>query len=321
MGEVDGKPSLRQRYKAFRKRLLSYTPFIRRSRHERALARLEKQLRHERTSNEGMGALFFSPPPLAPQARCEMRVPIRATPCDELCLFVTHAHAARLKAHVADHIDALLESGIRVVLVANTDQDFSRLEVPADWAKRLDGCLIRENVGYDFAAWAHAYSLIDPALVRQRLYLINDSIVGPLDSRAYAALLQRIRDSRADAVGLTSNPDPHPHLQSYYLVFNQRVLRSEFFDSFMRRIVNMPLKQNVIDCYEIWLTPFLAQRGFATAAIFPNFSTLPPPKRNDTVLAWRQLLEAGFPFIKSMVLRDPVDGDEARRRLPARYLS
>lgn len=320
MSSAGDKPSLRQRYKAFRKQLLSYTPFIRRSRHARALQRMEKQLQYERNSNEAMGALFFSLPALAPTARCEVRVPIERNEVDELCLFVTHADEVRLKAHVVDHIEALLRAGVQVVLIANTDAAPGELEVPVELATRLYGCLIRENVGYDFAAWAHAYSVIDAGLINRRLYLINDSIVGPLDARAYDAVLQRIRASPADAVGLTSNPDPHPHLQSYYLVFNRRLLRSATFDSFMRGIVNMPLKQNVIDCYEIWLTPFLEQRGFTAAAIFPNLSTLPPPRRNDTVLAWRQLIEAGFPFVKSMVLRDPVDGEDARKRLPSRYL-
>jgi hypothetical protein len=82
----------------------------------------------------------------------------------------------------------------------------------------------------------------------------------------------------------------------------------------------MPHKQNVIDCYEIWLSPSLERSGFKVAPIFPNFSKFPPPRRNDTLLAWRELLGAGFPFIKSMVLRDPVEGEASRRRVPSRYL-
>jgi lipopolysaccharide biosynthesis protein len=152
------------------------------------------------------------------------------------------------------------------------------------------------------------------------LYLVNDSIIGPLDRDAYATLLQRIRAARADLVGLTCNPDPHDHLQSFYLVFNDRLLRSTLFDSFMRGVVSMPRKESVVACYELWLTPFLQRNGFVVEALFPNISTYGPTTRNDTLSHWQQLVELGFPFIKSAVLTSSNDADRARELLPARYL-
>jgi len=313
------RDSLRTRYKAFRKKLLSLTPFIRRSRHERALARVNRYLQLERKANETMGYLFFSPPSPAASARYTIRGVVRQVAVDELCLFVTHAASSQLKPHVIDHIDALLEASVAVVLIANTDLDPSALEIPPELLARLHGCVIRENIGYDFGAWAHGYTLIDPNRVSQRLYLINDSIVGPLDSTTYRSLLERIRAAQVDFVGLTCNPDSHEHLQSYYLVFNERLLHSSMFDTFMRSVVNMPCKQNVVDCYEIWLTPFLQRQGFRGAAMFPNLATDPPPRRNDTLYNWKELRSVGFPFIKSAVLAEPATAAEARAMLPARY--
>jgi hypothetical protein len=315
------KDSVRARYRAFRKKLLSLTPFIRRSRHERVVARVNKYLQLERKANESMGYLFFAPPPLATTARYVMRLPIRESATDELCLFVTHAANRCLKAHVIDHVNALLDAGIAVLLIANTDLDPAALEIPPEFGARLHGCIIRENIGYDFAAWAHAYSLVDPNRVRRRLYLINDSIVGPLDRTAYQSLLQRVRESQADFVGLTCNPDSHEHLQSYFLVFNDRLLHSEIYDRFMRGVVSLPSKQNVVDCYEIWLTPFLVQQGFKGCAVFPNLASDPPPRRNDTLYKWKELIDVGFPFIKSSLLIEPATAEEARALLPSRYLS
>jgi hypothetical protein len=280
---------------------------------------MQEHVNYERRMNEVLGSLFLEPPPLASSASCLLPIPINENATDELCLFVTHAPLTTLKPHVIDHITALVDAGIAVVLIANADVDLPSLQIPAALTARLHGCLIRQNVGYDFAAWAHAYSLLKPNTVRRRLYLINDSIIGPLNRAAYDALLERIRNSPADLVGLTSNPDPHPHLQSYYLVFNERLLHSPTSDAFFRKVVNLPEKQNVIDCYEIWLTPFLEKSGFRSAAIFPNFSKLPSPKRNDTQYAWRDLIGAGFPFIKSIVTRDPFEGKASRQMLPTRY--
>jgi hypothetical protein len=317
---ISDETSVRGRYRALRKKALSFMPMIRRSRHERALARLQKTLDHERRTNEGMGLLFFTPPPLAATAKYAIPVPIKKTPVDELCLFVTHLAVPSLKPHVIDHVNALIDAGVHVLLIANSDVDAASLHLPPEFVARLHGCLIRENVGFDFAAWAHAYRLLEPDAVRRRLYVVNDSIIGPLDLAAYKVILEKIRGSQADVVGLTSNPDPHDHLQSFYIVFNERLLRSPVHDAFWRGVVNMPHKQNVIDCYEIWLSPFLAKNGFKCESVFPNLSKLPPPHRNDTLCAWQELIAAGFPFIKSMVLRDPIHGDASRRMLPARYL-
>jgi len=316
---VNDRSTLRARYKALRKKLLSLTPFIRRSRHERALHRIDKYLQLERKAHEALGYLFFSAPTLASTAQAQIRVMRLSAPVDELCLFVTHAPTAFLKAHVIDHIEALLAANVAVILVANTDVEFSTLQLPPELEARLSGVVVRENVGYDFAAWSHVYSMIDPARVRRRLYLVNDSIIGPLEHSAYAAMLARVRESRADLVGLTCNPDPHEHLQSFYLVFNQRVLHSPIFDKFMRNVVNMPRKESVVTSYELWLTPYLLRSGFTAEALFPNIATYAPPTRNDTLSHWKELLEAGFPFIKSAVLTESNEADEARNALPARY--
>jgi hypothetical protein len=293
-------------------------PFIRRSRHERIVARVDRYLRLERKSNETFGFLFFAPPARADSAQHTVRVPFRSPMTDELCIFVTHAAGPELKTHVVDHVMALCDVGVEVLLVVNTDLESGVIDIPEPMQSRLYGCMIRQNVGFDFAAWAHAYSMIDATAVR-RLYLINDSIVGPLDDEAYRLLLRRIRESSADFLGLTCNPDSHEHLQSFYLVFNERLLRSQIFDRFMRNVVNMPTKQTVVDTYEIWLTPFLARQGFKGEAMFPNLSREPAPRRDETLYNWRQLMTAGFPFVKAKVLTESPDADEARRLLPVRY--
>jgi lipopolysaccharide biosynthesis protein len=317
----DDTASLRKRYKALRKAVLARTPFVRRSRHLRIMGRMEKYLRRlwreEHEKNGAISSLFFAPMSPAAAVECSLNAPVKGHAVDELALFVTHAADPAIKAHVVHHIDVLLNEGIAVLLVVNTDMEPSALDIPVGLTARLHGCLIRANTGYDFAAWAHAHTLVQADSIRRRLYLINDSIIGPLDHPAYRILLQRIRTSKADLVGLTANPDPHEHLQSFYLVFQERLLHSPIFDAFMRSIVNMPTKQLVIDCYEVWLDPYLERCGFRSEAIFPSISTEQHPDRNDTIHRWMELVDAGFPFIKSQVLNDPVQAAAARRLFPS----
>jgi hypothetical protein len=316
-------PSLRARYRRVRKKLLSFTPFVKRRRHETIVARILRdlgdQIDQERKGKLALGALFVDRPSLATDAEVLVRVPITNSVADDLCLFVTHAPGVDLKPHVLDHIDALLASNVAVLLVVNTDLELSSLNIPPTLAQRLYGCIVRENVGFDFAGWAHAYSYVDRSMLRKRLYLVNDSILGPLDTKAYVKLLGRIKECSADFVGLTRNDDPRDHLQSFYLVFNSHLMHSTILDRFMRGIVNMPDKQNVIDSYEIGLTPFLERAGFTSKAMFPV--SMPPPPRggNSTFYQWKELLEDGFPFVKSAVLSHVQFSDEARRIVPQRY--
>lgn len=317
--------SLSIRYKNLRKRLLSFTPFVKRRRHERIVAGLTERLRQEidreHDAKESLGYLFLERPPLAATARIVMRAPLASTPTDELCLFTTHAATGDIKPHVVDHVEALLAAGIGVVLIVNTDLDAGSLRIPGSLAARLQGCIVRENVGFDFGAWAHAYGLLARDVVRKRLYLVNDSIIGPLDPAAYRSILRRVRESSADFVGLTRNVEPHDHLQSYFLVINERLLRAPVFDELMRGIVNMPHKQNVIDCYETRLTQFLQRRGFADEAIFPPVTGESREFGNDTIWRWRGLMELGFPFVKSAVLSHAELRDDALRVVPERYLA
>jgi hypothetical protein len=88
----------------------------------------------------------------------------------------------------------------------------------------------------------------------------------------------------------------------------------------MRRIVNMPRKESVVTSYELWLSPFFQRSGFTAEALFPNISTYGPQTRNDTLSHWKELVDNGFPFIKSAVLTASPDADAARAMLPSRYL-
>lgn len=240
-----------------------------------------------------------------------------ATPTGESCLFVTHAATQQLKPHVLDHCRALIDAGIGVILVINTDLPAEALQVPQSLLDSLHGCVRRENAGYDFAAWAHAYSLLDTTRL-ERLYLVNDSIVGPLDDATFGSMIARIRASHADLVGLTQNPHPRWHLQSFFLIANRGLLRAPLFRELMLNIVNLPTKQAVIDTYETQISGYLLAHGLRCAAVFPQLEP-GSPLPDDSFFRWSQLVDSGFPYVKASILKR-VHGDaEARTRVPARY--
>jgi lipopolysaccharide biosynthesis protein len=223
----------------------------------------------------------------------------------EVCFFVSFASQPDLKPHVVAHITKLLDAGLAVVLTVNTDLPANTIRVPAHLAQRLSGVLIRENTGFDFGAWAHTFSLCTEAGIDTdqwtRLLLVNDSIVPSSNADHFALMLNRLRASTADLVGLTESLMPQRHVQSYFLALSGSALRSACVQNSLQRVLNFPTKTQVIDVYETRWPGLLQAQGLRIEALFPSLST-DPLSSDDTSLRWAELLQVGFPYLKTRVL-------------------
>lgn len=239
----------------------------------------------------------------------------------ETCLFVTYAPQPVIKRHVVRHIEALLAAGFDVVLIINTSHDPAAFDIGPSLNERLAGVFIRENLGFDFAAWAHVHTVIRPMLSHcNRLVLVNDSIVGPLREDLFNAMLQAIRSSPSDVVGLTENREPRHHLQSFFLVFQGQAVQSEALADWFADVRNLPAKELVIDLYETFLTRRLQALGFSCTALYPNLAT-GYYEINDTYYRWEVLIERGFPYIKTSVLEEQWDTNLVRQLVPEEFRS
>jgi len=136
---------------------------------------------------------------------------------------------------------------------------------------------------------------------------VNDSIVGPLFPPVFQAMLGRIRASSADHLGLTWNTQPVRHLQSYFLVFNRDVIRSETLLELMANVRNFDDKGEVVDFYEVRLTQVLQDAGFTCDTAFPDFAGGLGDSAH--LLQDRTAAEqSGFPYVKTSLLkRYPAD--------------
>ena len=232
----------------------------------------------------------------------------------DVCFFVTHADGPALKPHVVDHVAHLAAAGLQVVLIANRSipaADAQGLALEPALLARTRAVAVRENEGYDFGAWAHALALVPPEPAWMRLFLVNDSVVGPLDLAAFQRLMARIRASHADVIGLTEALSPVRHLQSWFLVFGPRALHGGTVARLFARVRNWPAKKQVIDVHETRLTRLLEAEGLATEAMFPSLSG-DARSSDDTSLRWAELVERGMPYLKTRVLA--VHGDDPRIR-------
>lgn len=275
------------------------------------------------------------------------------------CVFVHWDGAGEVRPHVLDYVRALAEAGLSVLFVSNAG--FLRPDALAAVQALCAGVLIRRNVGYDFGAWREGFEHLDlPRADTEFAVMANDSVYGPL--RPVGEMLQRVDFAQADAWGCTETWQSRYHLQSYFLAFSPGVLASPAWRRFWSEVRPTPSKHWVIQRYEIGLSQILIRAGFNVRALWPysaliedidpvlllegraegTYSADPlddvrkaHARRvrdaavyrvplNPTSDLWRQLLRAGFPFIKRELLRsnpsevlDIVDWREVARTVTA----
>ncbi|MGQ0594657.1 MAG: rhamnosyltransferase WsaF family glycosyltransferase [Gammaproteobacteria bacterium] len=224
---------------------------------------------------------------------------------DEVCVFVTYSPTPTISQPTLRYIEALRRSGMKLLLVAATDD----LRAPTNVdISGLTGLIVRGNHGYDFAAWATALAILPDLWNVRTLVLANDSVYGPTSQAALNDVLERIRHSTSDIIGLTESHQDTHHIQSYFVALKARALTSDQGREFWDNVRSHSTKQMVINRYEL---TFLAQckRGHLTHDILfslPHALLLQPG--NPTLLHWRLLAAQGFPFLKAQLLRDDLPG-------------
>jgi glycosyltransferase involved in cell wall biosynthesis len=217
----------------------------------------------------------------------------------EVALFVTHSRTGKIKPHVLPYVQALKAAGLGVFLIATVDRP---VDLPEALAEAADAVMIRRNAGYDFGAWAHALKLHPRLFGAKTLYLVNDSVLPASDPARIAALIDRVRASEADLIGLTESHEWRWHVQSYFLAIKPRFLSSRPFHGFMNDVRQLTRKDHVIRAYEVRLAELAEESLHKVEILYPSSTAI-----NPTLFAWREMLEAGFPLVKLLLLRGSFD--------------
>jgi len=214
---------------------------------------------------------------------------------EHVALFVTHTPTATLKPHLRHHLEALRDARLSIVLIIATDA--ASVHVHPDIEALADIIFVRQNRGFDFAAWAHVMRKRPEVLASRTLYLVNDSTIGPFGSAAFGNLSRQIEARAADIIGLTDNHELGWHLQSYFLVLKHSALRSEAVKNFFDSVVSYYDKNDVINEYETQFTGLMAAAGLRCDALFKTDEPI-----NHTAFRWRELIDRGFPYLKVTLL-------------------
>ncbi|WP_338415566.1 rhamnan synthesis F family protein [uncultured Sphaerotilus sp.] len=299
---------IRHGLRTWRRGLKARMPYVRR-----------REYRKARAMSEQLASELLTAPDMAASARLDTIFECPPT-SREVCLFVSYAAQPVVKHHVQRHIRAFHDAGFDVLFVLNTPHAAHEFTFDDDLRGLCRGVFVRENKGFDFGAWAHLAQTVNLGDAMERVVLVNDSILGPLDVAAFGTLVEAIRRSPADVLGLTRSLAVRPHLQSFFLVFQHEALRRGLFDNAMQAIRNFQTKEAVIDVYETHLTQYMESRGLRCESVFPMLSE-DPHNSNDTYFRWDKLIQHGFPYVKISLLAEKRTDAKLRAAIPADLLS
>lgn len=234
----------------------------------------------------------------------------------KVAIYAHYSPNARVLSHSWPYLESLINLGFSVIFVSNSDisiEDTSKLK-----GKNIK-IIIRKNIGLDFGMWKSALENIDISSTGQ-LLLTNSSIIGPL--KPLGAIFEESAKWQCDFWGMTDNTEIAHHLQSYFIVFSERVIRSQAFKLFWSAVLPYSSKNQIIRSYEVGLTVWLEEQGFtwrpyiSQSSVWQTYSqqrgflkrTADRIRRrrvnleNITLCYAGLLVEMGFPFQKCAYL-------------------
>jgi rhamnosyltransferase len=216
-----------------------------------------------------------------------------------VAIFAHYDPQNSIKRYIVHHLTALRELCDEVHFASTAQLSDEELA-------KLDGIVSShiscENAGYDFGMWAQVIHKLDLKKLDE-LVLTNSSILGPVSPLADA--FERMRGTHCDFWGLCDTLAIDYHIQSFFLVFRNSLLKSGQIERFFASVLPYRHKLQVIRSYELGLTQFLLDQGFVPAALASVYDRrLRLGSGNPSIRAPMTLLKLGVPYVKVELLRD-----------------
>jgi lipopolysaccharide biosynthesis protein len=233
---------------------------------------------------------------------------------------------------VVEQLRELSKTGFRITFVSNSPRlSEESIEAIIPFCREIS---LRRNTGYDFGAYRDGILSISDLRSAEYLVLANDSVYGPLFP--LDEMLGKCDPAICDVWGATDSEEIAYHLQSYFLVFCSKAIKSSAFRRFWFWFPNIDSRKEVIKFGEIGLSQQLMSVGLRIGAVFkcadaetrklrkiaavktlasdPNIEAflklvMDPTRKsaalNPTQVFWEELvIYERYPFLKRDLLRD-----------------
>lgn len=225
----------------------------------------------------------------------------RAT--DKLCLFASFSFTGFVADYVLYYLEQIKNEGYAIAFVSTSNIQDECLQ------KLQQSCSLiieRKNQGLDFASWQCALKVCDWGKEFDTILLANDSVFGPFQN---LGSIIKSMNKRFDIWGMTDNYDIDYHIQSYFLHFNEKVIKSEYWLNFWMNMDTTGLpKDEIIRRYEVGLSKLFSRLGFRLGVHTSIDVLIRSASGNDKDISpplvyWKTLIEKfNFPFLKRELL-------------------
>jgi lipopolysaccharide biosynthesis protein len=150
-------------------------------------------------------------------------------------------------------------------------------------------CQASRHGEYDFGSYKRAYLAAD-LTGYDVVYLVNDSVIGPLFP--LEPYLLRMEALGTEAFGLAYNPSRHGrHLQSWFIGLRPSVFQASWFREFLAGVTAAGSKEEVCARYENGLARLLDAHSVPYAGLWEL-------RGKSVYNAVGRLTREGFPFLK-----------------------
>ena len=156
----------------------------------------------------------------------------------------------------------------------------------------VEKIISKEHNEMDFGSWKLGLNFLRNKKV-ENLLLVNDSIIGPFID--IGKILDSMKNKKVDFWGITSaGVESEFHIQSYFLFFKPRCIKSKFFRNFFSEVKKQKSKADLVKKYEIGLTQGLIENGMKPGSYLGHFNKDIHSNENCINL----FLENKLPFFK-----------------------
>jgi lipopolysaccharide biosynthesis protein len=196
-----------------------------------------------------------------------------------LCLYASYSSDCIISDEALYYIKTLSDFADTLVIVSNSPIDDDQFMLVNSLCSRL---IVRDNSGFDFGAWRDAIVAIgyDQIDEYDELILANSSCLGPFltwdnifasmesdkcDFWGLSIFPEVVNSDRPEAQLLPNQTIPR-HVQSFFTVFSNQVVRSSAFQSFWSSLSDEYDLLNAVVFCETQLTKLLESHGFSYSA-------------------------------------------------------
>jgi hypothetical protein len=218
-----------------------------------------------------------------------------------LCLFSSYSESNKIENYVKHYLTELTNYCDEIYFITN-ERDIDKDGLDFLTEKKI-GLKYVQNRGYDFGMYWHVLKDLDIKPYYQ-VALINDSCY-LFKSLNNFFLWQS--SNNFDVYGMTDSIFKGHHLQSYFLIFNRRVMQLMKAYFIKHGIIDDVHK--LIETYEIGLCQYLIKAGFTIGAMYSQ-KMLQNHTSNIMTEAAKDLLARGIPLIKRKLIHNTFREDE-----------